>query len=97
MPDQKNCPSSLKLAPDPETPNFVLTPEQLAQLDSMPLPDSGNTLGFLHIAAKVDHELDPKTETGETPATTKNLATMGDAGRYIHSVLGKLKKVKGGK
>ncbi|ASU35445.1 alkaline phosphatase family protein [Mucilaginibacter xinganensis] len=89
--DKSDCPSSLKLAPDAETSNFVITQEKLALLDNMPLPDSGNTLGFLQIAIKVDYELGLQTETNSyTQNTVKNPSTMGNAGRYINSVLEKL-------
>ncbi|MGB4847397.1 MAG: alkaline phosphatase family protein, partial [Saprospiraceae bacterium] len=93
-PRQKSdCPTVLNVAVVPEVVPAALTSIDLAQLDTIPLPDSGNIIGFLQIAMKTDYEMSMQTEAEENNImdTFQNIQTLGDARNYMNTVLEKMK------
>lgn len=86
-PDE-DCP--LELTATPLSTRMVRTdPAIQAAADLEPLPESGNTIGFILIAAKMEIEMSGGTEA-EKDAILANLAslkTKGDARKYVDSVM----------
>lgn len=70
--------------------------EELIAVDREPLPESGNLIGFLHIAAKVEIELAAGKAEAKSIVNTrvKGLKTKGDAREYMKSVLEKLNSAR---
>jgi hypothetical protein len=93
---KSDCPNSLKIANTPEIVVDNLTAEAIANLDKTPLAESGNIIGFLQIAHKLDFELSTQLEKDKEKiiGIAENLLTAGHARNYINSVLEKLRLVK---
>jgi len=93
---KSDCPNSLKIANTPEIVVDNLTAEATANLDKTPLAESGNIIGFLQIAHKLDFELSTQLEKDKEKiiGIAENLLTAGHARNYINSVLEKLRLVK---
>jgi len=92
-----DCPTVLNMpAVSPDISRAALSAEKLALEEMIPLPGSGNIIGFLQIANKVEYELSGRTEPEKAMIANnlKNVKTKGDARRYIDSVLTKLKLAK---
>lgn len=90
---KSDCPSVLNVAAVPEIAPAVLSNVDLAQLDTIPLPQSGNIVGFLQIALKTDYEMSAQTDVdgSSITATFNTIQTLGDARNYMNTVLGKMK------
>lgn len=90
---KSDCPSNLSLAAEPEIEAVPLTEAQLAILDTTPLPESGNIIGFLQIAMKTNYEMSPAPEAEKIGILNdlQQIHTVGDAGRYMQDVLGRMK------
>lgn len=82
---ENDCPPSFDVADLQEKRS--LTGQHARDAD--PLPDSGNVIGFIHLAAKADFELsDGSQETADAIVRRINaLQTHGDARAYAENVL----------
>ena len=81
-----DCVSVLTLGPA-DTLAPALTPEQQAQRDAEPMPESGNEIGFLHVACKTELEL--ATDAAERDAIREKVAqirTRGELRAYLEQV-----------
>lgn len=87
---------SIEAAPDQS--RFVAPPVDVAadMSDPTPLPDAGNEIGFLHIAAKTDIELQGGTDEAKTAvlARLQTIQTKGQARQYFQEVGTKLQAAK---
>ncbi|HEU4796048.1 MAG TPA: alkaline phosphatase family protein [Pyrinomonadaceae bacterium] len=82
---ENDCPLSFDVPDMQEKRSF---PNQVAR-DADPLPESGNVIGFVHLAAKTDFELsDGSQETADAIVQKiKGFQTHGDARAYVEDVL----------
>jgi phospholipase C len=74
-----------------------MTPEVQAKIDSQPLPESGNLIGFLHIALKTEIELSDGSDASKAAIIAKfeaEVKTRGDARRYMASIFNRAKAAK---
>lgn len=89
QPRQKSdCPGSLPIANVPAVNRPELTDDIIAQLDALNLPESGNMIGFLQIACKLDFELSDQSEDAKNQiiAMINSFKTIGDARKYLNGV-----------
>ena len=91
-----DCPATLSIPNTPEIPGRELTEDEQKQFGNLPIPASGNIIGFLQVAAKIHHELGTQTDPEKSGIqdAVKNIETRTDARNYINSVLAKLKQAK---
>jgi phospholipase C len=92
-----DCPTTIGStvpAPAPAPTEMVSRPS-----DDDPLPEKGNVIGFLHIAAKTDWELSGKNEAAKTlfQAKLQAIKTKGQARAYFGEVMAKLKTARAAK
>ncbi len=82
---EDDCPLSFDV---PDLREKRSLPNQVTR-DADPLPESGNVIGFVHLAAKTDFELsDGSQETADAIVQKiKGLQTHGDARAYVEDVL----------
>jgi phospholipase C len=81
-----DCVTSLQLGPA-DAPRAELTPEQQVERDAEPLPESGNEIGFLHVAAKTELELTrDRAERDAIFERVKQIRTRGELRAYLAHV-----------
>ena len=83
-----DCPTTLgRPASEPARP--AVTATQRAILDQQPLPDQGNLIGFLAIAAKAEQEMSAgmPADRAAVLANVQAIQTRGEARAYIESVV----------
>lgn len=92
-----DCPTTLNVP----TPRFMaaktpMTVEKRAQLDALPLPESGNLVNALHTLKKAEIELSGRTppEIAAAHARVATIRSRGDAEAYALSVLEKVRSAK---
>lgn len=92
------CPRGLN-KPAPATVKTALTSEELAVMDSQPIPTEGNVPGFLAIMLKTELELSSGTDEERTAIIEKyqNLKTIGDAKAQHAIVMDKVAQAKADK
>ncbi|HLO54418.1 MAG TPA: alkaline phosphatase family protein [Saprospiraceae bacterium] len=85
---KSDCPNSLQIAITPDIKRPELTDDIIAKLDDLPLQESGNMIGFLQIACKLDFEMSDQSseEQNRINDIINNFTSMGDARKYINSV-----------
>jgi phospholipase C len=95
-----NCINNLPYSIPPTASKAALpqiTPEVQAAIDLQPLPESGNLIGFLHIALKTEVELSDGSDESKKAIIEKferEVKTRGDAKEYMTSVYNRAKAVK---
>ncbi|HEY5837514.1 MAG TPA: alkaline phosphatase family protein [Pyrinomonadaceae bacterium] len=84
---ENDCPLSFDVPAMQEKRSLTLTNQQARDAD--PLPESGNVIGFIHLAAKTDFELsDGSQETADAIVQKiKSFQTHGAARAYAADVL----------
>lgn len=94
VPRQKSdCPPTLNIANTAPVERPELTDDIISQLDALPLPESGNTIGFLQIACKLDYEMSDQSEDAKNKINdmVNSFQSLGDARKYIDGVQEKFK------
>lgn len=74
-----------------------ISPEAQAKRDSEPLPESGNFIGFLHIALKTEVELSDGSDESKKAIIDRfetQVKTRGDAREYMTSIFKRAKEAK---
>lgn len=91
-----DCPQTLNPPAPPVAAANPLTPEARAEIEQKPLPESGNTIGFLHILLKTDVELSDGSEAEKAAIfeKVKAIKTFGQAKAYHREVMAKLSAAK---
>ncbi len=86
--EKSDCPNSLNITITPEVDRPVLSDDIIAKLDALPLQESGNMIGFLQIACKLDFEMSEQSASIKNKIYNKinTLNNMGDARKYIQTV-----------
>lgn len=95
-PPRTDCPKIIDV-PAPAPPSDVPPIDQAADFsDPTPLKETGNTMGFLHIAAKTDIELQGGTDAAKAAvlARVQAIKTNGEARIYFAEVGAKLQAAK---
>ncbi|MDH4276239.1 MAG: phosphoesterase, partial [Gammaproteobacteria bacterium] len=92
-----DCPTTLNVP----IPRFMaavqtMTEERRAQLNALPLPDSGNFVNTMHTLRKAEIEMSGRTphEVAAVKSKFDAIKTRGDAEAYAHAVLTKVRRVK---
>jgi phospholipase C len=79
---RRDCPMVLN------NPALIVLPDDQgtidADLDDLPLPQSGNLIGFLHILHKAEREI--AARTGQSAADLAAITTHGHARDYVGRV-----------
>jgi phospholipase C len=96
-PLRTDCPTTVTAAADPPAARgFAAKPVFNGPPDDAPLPESGNIIGFLHIAAKIDFELSDKSEISRAAiiARVESIKTYGEAREYFREIAARVKAYK---
>jgi len=93
---RSDCPTSVSVPYTDPPPHKIIDP---SARDAEPLPEKGNLLGFLYIAAKTDVELSGGGEATKTAVRAKleSILTRGQAREYLQEVAARLKAAQAAK
>ncbi len=94
-----NCINNLPYSTPPTASKAAMAEitEAQAKIDLQPLPESGNLIGFLHVALKTEIELSDGSDESKEAIIAKferEVKTRGDAREYMTSVYNRAKAAK---
>jgi phospholipase C len=95
-----DCPQSITAptpAPAPSTVNSLVETPNMEELDARPLPESGNLIGFLHIALKAEVDMSDGSDASKQAIIDNfkaNVKTYGDARDYFARISAEVQAVR---